>query len=637
MGNNLESNMNLQGKFNEKANINEKEQEIMDNIDPKNVYIPGSNYKVVDGALFRETIDGESGDIFETKVARNAPVTTARVTDIVTEETNYEVKWNTPDGIRTMTHKGEVLSKRNELLKLSNYGLSISEHNYKDVSRFIHDYEMEFFDKLPVTFITSSIGYVDNNITGEREFVLPYDDNSIKFNEDTKDKGSVDTYKSFEPKGTLEEYKESVFDKVKHGEVAMFGIFSSFASVLLEDFKTNSFVIDIAGSSGIGKTSTLKLCASVWGEPKEGGYIKTWNATPVYIENYTSFLNNFPVLLDETSTASNKQMLETTIYDFSQNSSKGRGSIEGTRETVKHNNILISTGEFPIIEREGIMKGATARVVTVTRQPFAYDEKLFNDIFIGRQATINNYYGTLGKSAYKEFKRNEDKYYDLHQELLLKYQELGQNNRVIRRLATSFAIIHIAGIIINDTLDSDVDVDHVIESIFNDIMKVENTLYNTNAKQLDGLLNYLVDNTGKHVRYYSENEKPYQDVWAYYEDEKQELYLLSTKVNNYLNNLNLHGGTVAKSIRQAWLEEGYVVAGETTTKDSRDGVGAKDTLRKRLPDGKQRRVIVVLKETLDSFDISFDKHEKDSAKSKFFERVQDGRIIETNKNGENDK
>ena len=72
-----------------------------------------------------------------------------------------------------------------------------------------------------------------------------------------------------------------------------------------------NFGVDFCGETSKGKTTTLRIAASVWGRPDEKSpkaAMTSWNATRVWRERASSVLNNLPVIMDETKLVHDKRM-----------------------------------------------------------------------------------------------------------------------------------------------------------------------------------------------------------------------------------------------------------------------------------------------------------------------------------------
>src|SRR5690606_15385866 len=113
---------------------------------------------------------------------------------------------------------------------------------------------------------------------------------------------------------------EQVFEQIKDHPKAVLMVLASFTSVILKDLKLQPFIIDLSGVTSQGKTTALRVAASVWGNEY---MVSEWNLTKVAAERKAAFLNSFPLLLDDTRKANEKD-LQAFVYNFSGGRSKGR-------------------------------------------------------------------------------------------------------------------------------------------------------------------------------------------------------------------------------------------------------------------------------------------------------------------------
>src|SRR5690625_3231972 len=155
------------------------------------------------------------------------------------------------------------------------------------------------------------------------------------------DQGERQILEGFEVKGLSKDWNLKVFELIKNYPKAVFFVLASFTSVMIKDLKVPPFIVDLAGSTSQGKTTTTKIATSVWGNDN---LISEWNLTRVAVEMKAAYLNSYPLILDDTRKA-NEYILQDVIYQFSGGRSKGRGSIKGTR-SEEHTSELQSRGHL---------------------------------------------------------------------------------------------------------------------------------------------------------------------------------------------------------------------------------------------------------------------------------------------------
>jgi hypothetical protein len=149
-------------------------------------------------------------------------------------------------------------------------------------------------------------------------------------------------------------------------------LYASLAAPLLLPLGAASFAVEWAGATSSGKTTALRLAASVYGKPDEGGLIRNWAGTRIGTERYMSAMCDLPSILDDTQTArrghgGKPQIVEDVLYQLAAGGCL-RGDKEGTRDFQTWRTVLLSTGEQSIADSvQG--GGAAARVLTLWGSP----------------------------------------------------------------------------------------------------------------------------------------------------------------------------------------------------------------------------------------------------------------------------
>ena len=141
---------------------------------------------------------------------------------------------------------------------------------------------------------------------------------------------------STETRGTLEgwqAYVKMCQDKKLYGVLA--GMMTAFASPLMEwaGVGTPAMVLHACHEkSGYGKTTSLHLAASVWGDPSSFP-VRPATSERTMLQR-AGMLGNLPLLVDEiTSVArADKNFLPTLVYNYAQGGHKLKGSGSGNKE-----------------------------------------------------------------------------------------------------------------------------------------------------------------------------------------------------------------------------------------------------------------------------------------------------------------
>jgi len=143
--------------------------------------------------------------------------------------------------------------------------------------------------------------------------------------------------------GTLEQWRDELCKPLAEQSRFVFSIACAFAGQLLELLDDDGGGFHIVGSSTMGKSLSLKVAASVWGNPDR--HVKTWRSTDNALEGTASECNDSFLPLDEISD-SDAKAVGRTIYMLGNGTGKGRSTVTGHNRTTKTWRIIfLSNGE----------------------------------------------------------------------------------------------------------------------------------------------------------------------------------------------------------------------------------------------------------------------------------------------------
>lgn len=283
---------------------------------------------------------------------------------------------------RTVNIPKEVLVNSNKIIELATIGADVSSLTAKLLVKYFSDViNLNEGKALPTLKTVSHLGWY-----GE-EFV-PYSDKI----ETDLERDFTSVINAMESKGTLEEWVEFI-KPLRVNKHLRLVLDASFASVLVEKVNGLSFFLHLYGSTGFGKTLSLMLAASVWGNPGKGGLVFPLNSTLNYIARLAGVLKNIPLCGDEL------QMIKTAygnydrlIMTLAEGEEKGRLSKDIiARKKGAWDLCVLTTGEEPIVKYES-GGGAINRVIEV------YCDKPITDNGPEVASFITEHYGVAGKT-----------------------------------------------------------------------------------------------------------------------------------------------------------------------------------------------------------------------------------------------
>ncbi len=146
----------------------------------------------------------------------------------------------------------------------------------------------------------------------------------------------------YRARGTLEEWRQEVAALCLDNSRLTFAVCLAFAAPLLDLVGGESGGVHYSGESGDGKTTALRVAASVCGGPE---YMKQWRASDNSMEYLALQHCDALLALDELAQI-NAKVLGDTIYMLGNAAGKSRSKAQGgLRETAKFRLLFFSTGE----------------------------------------------------------------------------------------------------------------------------------------------------------------------------------------------------------------------------------------------------------------------------------------------------
>lgn len=467
-------------------------------------------------------------------VTSTIPEVNERYEDIESNEVSYNLKFNDKNHEINLNVEAEQITDARNLIKLAKNKLDVTSTTSAKIVDFIN---ASMREKPPINIsVANRLGHIKSY------FIYPYKEelefSNIKlFNNDSGYKSLI---KAFETKGTLNDYAKNVFNKIKSLPMVMMMIYASLGSVLLHEFKITPFIVEISGRTSTGKTFTLKVAASVWGND---GLITEWNSTKNSIEAQAVFFNSFPLLKDDTRNTYPK-FISDMVYNFSGGKTKSRSNVNRTLDEVKTwNNILLSTGEVSMPDMVGEKAGVSGRVITLQDDPYPKD---FD--FANLAESIDYSHGVLGKEFIKQFQSNKDKYHSSFKAAQQYFVKKAGENEVMARLGRSFALMQITGEILNDINGFEHDHFKIIEQAYDSMVRKNKTI-DKPKQMLEELLQYL-DANRSHIEGEGYYDVKNGDVKAIYK--RDYLCILGETVKEFL-------GHEVNTITGEWSRKDYLV------------------------------------------------------------------------------
>lgn len=354
-------------------------------------------------------------------------------------------------------------NKLKSLLLENGFKPKVIYENFSDVFNIILsdcDKRIVLCNKPGFLYVDNELYYIKNSgeVLGENsDFkIFPYP-NAKTFNYQCQ------------PKGTLDGWKSNVAEAAKNSHYIMIGLCSALAGMCIYFTKIESGGIHIYGNSSTGKSTVLKVAASVFGD---SSYILDWNITEAAFEQQAESRNHGLLLADElilldSNRQAAAQKMQKFVYMLGSGTGKSRSNTFQER-SASWQVVGLSNGEEALRQHAsaGLMNrkdGERARFVDV---PVDCDNDMgiFSSLTEGVSSSAeyaerlnencNNYYGTAGDAFIRKIlakvnQKSSDYIASKLKHYIAEFLEKNNvgSNGLEKRIATRFALAYASGIL----------------------------------------------------------------------------------------------------------------------------------------------------------------------------------------------
>lgn len=347
-------------------------------------------WRCTPSGLFRVSTDPETGAEVLARVAHRPMLVEGRYRDIADGSIAVALGWPSATGGWSVHHvPRQKVADTHLIVTLAGADAPVLANNAKTVVAYMADAEAANASVLPEVSIATRMGWHHHGTTpiflwGRHQITPdgvrmapPIEEQApATWSRDAvqllaADPGVRGLASGFGSDGTWEGWASAYRLALPYPRVLL-GIYAAVVPPLLIVLTgVQNFIFEYCGETSRGKTTSLRLAASVWGRPDEGegGILRTWDATPVFIEGLTTLCNNLPLFVDDTRRARRQEDVPRVIYNFASGQSRGRGSITGFRPVASSRGVLLMTGEAPATSFSN-QGGSRARVLSVWGSPF---------------------------------------------------------------------------------------------------------------------------------------------------------------------------------------------------------------------------------------------------------------------------
>lgn len=257
--------------------------------------------------------------------------------------------------------RSQISNSRHLASVLAGAGAPVSTNNARQVISYLSAYEEEFAPSIRRIRVTSRFGRGRNGGT----FFFPGLFTSTEFL--PLSTGDASLYRAYASRaGSLRNWLEVT--RLLYRESLMIpqvAIIASLVSPLQRRLQIPNFILDIYGNTSTGKSTSLKLAASVYGRPYDpDSLVQQWMNTQLAIEQTASMCSELPIFLDDAQHCP-VELKRSVIYMIANGKGRGRAArAGGLVEAPTWHTVALSTSEEPLHEVSP-HEGARGRILSV--------------------------------------------------------------------------------------------------------------------------------------------------------------------------------------------------------------------------------------------------------------------------------
>jgi hypothetical protein len=372
----------------------------------------------------------------------------------------------------------EILANTQKILALAAFGLPVTSNSAKLVVQYLADFEAVNMEVLPVAKVSRKLGYQGHN--GDKGFLwgrtlitakgfqegnnlnqlAPEEWSQQAVHFQGADEGDDQIAAGFHAAGTYAGWCKAMQAVAPYPKVKL-AFYAGLSAPLLPVLHATNFIVDLAGETTSGKTVSLRVTTSSFGNPDEESAngsataMFTWKNTAVWKERAPVVVNHLPFIMDDTKHATHTEDVAETIYTIAQGRSKGRGTIKGTAAQETFSTVMLSSGEQPAtgFTQDG---GTRARVITLWGSPFGARNQKTGKLVRRLNDRIKHHYGHAGPRFVQFILKNRKhwkKWREEYQQFVDMWEEQAGGNAIAGRLAACFAAISVTASLVHEALD----------------------------------------------------------------------------------------------------------------------------------------------------------------------------------------
>ncbi len=263
----------------------------------------------------------------------------ALLENISTGIEKVQLDFSKGDRQRSLICERSTTASATKIINLADKGLEVNSDNAKYLVRYISDVIAKNFKTIPYKEAVSVLGW-------NKHGFMPYT-KELVFDGERENRH---LFKAVSEKGSFERWRE-ITQELRQNETLRIMMDASFASALIEKLNALPFVFHLWGKTGGGKTVSLCLAMSIWGDPRPGKLVRTMNMTQNSMLATAAFLNSIPFAGDELQTIKSRlDSYDQLIMRVTEGIDRGRMTYDRNNETKTWRCAFLFTGEEPCVK-----------------------------------------------------------------------------------------------------------------------------------------------------------------------------------------------------------------------------------------------------------------------------------------------
>lgn len=317
-------------------------------------------------------------------IAPGPIVLAGRAVDLATGNECVRLAWLRDGHWQFATVDRAQLSDARQIVALSARGFPVTSLNARALVAYLAAFEAANLETLPRATVVDHLGWAGDDLKtflSGRQVVTAEGVEAVDLEADAwagrvafrgADAGNEQLADGYRTSGTLKAWRAMYAETADYPRVR-FLVVAAFAAALLRVVGALSFLVDLCGETSRGKSTALRLAGAAWGCPDEtqpAATVTTFDATAVYLERMAATLDGLPLLVDDTKRARRPEDVARLVYTIASGRGRGRGSLQGVRQTGSWRTVALTTGERPITSFTTGDGGTHARAVVLWGEPF---------------------------------------------------------------------------------------------------------------------------------------------------------------------------------------------------------------------------------------------------------------------------